>query len=363
MIMFTVIQHWMQKYFSDPEAVLLLFLLIAGLAVIATLGSILAPVFASIVIAYLLDWVIGHLERLQLPRLAAILIVYIAFLGLFFITAFILLPAMWEQLTRLFQDIPIFLQKAQLTLAKLSTKFPDYLPESQLQLFIQNTLQDMRGWGKLVLSYSIASIPSLITCLVYLILVPLLVFFFLKDKILMGNWVINYLPKKRLILSQVSNEVKQQIGNYVRGKVTEMFILSLSMYVVFVIMGLKYSILLSFVVGLSALVPYVGSVVITIPVAAVAYLQWGLEAEFAYLIGFYFVIHALDANILVPLLFSEAVNLHPVAIVMATLVFGGIWGFWGIFFAIPLATVVKAVLYAWPHHEITPLHHHNNAIV
>jgi putative permease len=59
-------------------------------------------------------------------------------------------------------------------------------------------------------------------------------------------------------------------------------------------------------------------------------------------------IQALDGNVLVPLLFSEVVNLHPVAIIIAILVFGGLWGFWGVFFAIPLATLVQAVLKAWP---------------
>ncbi|MCP4994536.1 MAG: AI-2E family transporter, partial [Gammaproteobacteria bacterium] len=59
-------------------------------------------------------------------------------------------------------------------------------------------------------------------------------------------------------------------------------------------------------------------------------------------------IQALDGNVLVPLLFSEVVNLHPVAIILAILVFGGLWGFWGVFFAIPLATMVQAILTAWP---------------
>ena len=62
----------------------------------------------------------------------------------------------------------------------------------------------------------------------------------------------------------------------------------------------------------------------------------------------YAVIQALDGNVLVPLLFSEVVNLHPVAIIVAVLIFGGLWGFWGVFFAIPLATLFKAILRAWP---------------
>ena len=64
---------------------------------------------------------------------------------------------------------------------------------------------------------------------------------------------------------------------------------------------------------------------------------------------------ALDGNVLVPLLFSEAVNMHPVAIIVAVLVFGGLWGIWGVFFAIPLATLVKAILYAWPRPQPNPV--------
>jgi len=59
-------------------------------------------------------------------------------------------------------------------------------------------------------------------------------------------------------------------------------------------------------------------------------------------------VQALDGNILVPLLFSEVVNLHPVAIILSILIFGGLWGFWGVFFAIPLGTLVNALLIAWP---------------
>jgi putative permease len=80
----------------------------------------------------------------------------------------------------------------------------------------------------------------------------------------------------------------------------------------------------------------------------IAWFQWGWSADFAWIIVAYGIIQALDGNLLVPLLFSEVVNLHPVAIIIAVLFFGGIWGFWGVFFAIPLATLVQAVMNAWP---------------
>ena len=119
-------------------------------------------------------------------------------------------------------------------------------------------------------------------------------------------------------------------------------------YVAFAAFGLKYAALLAVAVGVSVIVPYVGAFLVTLPVVLVAYLQWGWSSEFIWVSVAYIVIQVLDGNVLVPLLFSEAVNLHPVAILFAILFFGGIWGLWGVFFAIPLATLIKSVLDAWP---------------
>ncbi len=119
-------------------------------------------------------------------------------------------------------------------------------------------------------------------------------------------------------------------------------------YLTFHAFGLNYAMLLSLLVGLSVIIPYIGAAMATFPVLLVAWFQWGWSPHFTWLTVAYFIIHALDGNVLVPLLFSEVVNLHPVAIIVAILVFGGIWEFWGVFFAIPLATLVHAILTAWP---------------
>ncbi|MFA0674358.1 AI-2E family transporter, partial [Vibrio sp. 10N.222.51.A6] len=123
-------------------------------------------------------------------------------------------------------------------------------------------------------------------------------------------------------------------------------------YVTFAILDLRYSALLAVAVGFSVLIPYIGAAAVTVPVAIVGLFQWGLEPQFYWLLLAYGIIQALDGNVLVPVLFSEAVNLHPVAIIVAVLVFGGLWGFWGVFFAIPLATLVKAVWNALPSHAL-----------
>ena len=149
------------------------------------------------------------------------------------------------------------------------------------------------------------------------------------------------------MVDRVWSEVNDQIGNYVRGKVAEILIVGVATYIAFAIMDLNYALLLSVLVGFSVLIPYIGAAVVTLPVAMIGYFQWGFEAQLWYMLLAHGIIQALDGNILVPILFSEAVNLHPVAIISAVLLFGGIWGFWGVFFAIPLATLVKAVISAW----------------
>lgn len=346
--MIKILRIWFNRYFSDPEAVLLFFLLLFGCGLVMFMGGILAPVLASIVIAYVLEWIVLHLQRLNIPRLPAVLVVFLGFLGLFFASFLVLLPLLWKQVVGLFNDLPTMMMNGRTMLTGLLAKLPNVISEAQIDTFTNELLNEAHNWTKVVLSFSWSSITSLITWVVYLILVPLLVFFFLKDKAALLQWGSNFLPDKRSVLRKVSFEVNEQIGNYIRGKAVEILVVSIATYIVCAYFDLQYSALLSFLVGVSVLIPYVGGIITTIPVVIVAYFQWGFGAHFGYFMLAYTIVQGLDANLLVPLLFSEAVNLHPVAIVVATLFFGGIWGFWGVFFAIPLATLVKALLNAWP---------------
>jgi putative permease len=139
-----------------------------------------------------------------------------------------------------------------------------------------------------------------------------------------------------------------QLSNYVRGKTIEIFIVGIFAAIIFASLGLNYTALLSVLVGLSVLIPYIGAFLVTIPVVIVGLLQFGLNTEFYILVGLYLLLQALDGNLLVPIIFSDAVKLHPVIIILAVFIFGSMFGFWGVFFAIPIATFIKAVWNAWP---------------
>jgi putative permease len=348
--MMEIIRQWFHRYFSDPQAVLLAVLLVVGFTVVLTMGKMLAPVLAAIVIAYLLEGIIHAMECRGAPRFAVVLLVFMAFMTFILFLLFGVVPLLWEQTAELVRELPNYLASGQQQLLALPEHY-SFISEGQIREVIDLLRKEMTTQGQRILSLSLGSIPVLITLLVYLILVPLLVFFFLKDKSRIVHWVTAFLPSERRLANQVWHEMDLQLGNYVRGKFWEIIIVGTATFVVFALMGLKYTLLLAVLVGLSVVVPYIGAAVVTIPVALIAYFQWGWGADFAWLMVAYGIIQALDGNVLVPLLFSEVVNLHPVAIIVAVLVFGGLWGFWGVFFAIPLATLVSAILRAWPRPE------------
>lgn len=342
------LRDWFTNAFSNPQVVLLSLLLILGFAVIYVLGDILTPVLASIVIAYLLEGLVGIAERNNLPRLPAVLVVFAAFLALLLFILLALLPLVMQQSVELIQQFPEMISKGQDALMRLPANYPNFISPEQLQELFAQVRENLINLGQLLLSSSAASVIGALTIIIYLVLVPLMVFFFMKDKESIVRWFTRFLPRERHLVNSVWQDVDSQIGNYVRGKFWEVAILLVVSFVTFSLMGLNYALLIGVLMGLSVIVPYVGATLVTIPVVVVGYFQWGWSEPFVYIMVAYAIIQALDGVLLVPLLFSEVVNLHPIAIVVAILVFGGLWGLWGVFFAIPLATLVQAVLHAWP---------------
>ncbi|MDE2033232.1 MAG: AI-2E family transporter [Pseudomonas sp.] len=355
--MFKVLRDWIQRYFSDEEAVVLAVLLFLAFTAVLTLGGMLAPVLAGMVLAYLMQGLVSILERLRLPGGAAVGLVFALFMGLLLVFIVIVVPLLWHQLITLFNELPGMLAKWQSLLLLLPERYPHLVSDEQVLQAIEVARGEIGKFGQWALTFSLSSLPLLVNIMIYLVLVPILVFFFLKDREMIGRWVRGYLPRERALIPRVAEEMNRQIANYIRGKVIEIFICGGVTYICFVALGLNYAALLALLVGVSVVVPYVGAVVVTVPVMLIALFQWGWSDQFIYLMAVYGIIQVLDGNVLVPLLFSEAVNLHPVAIICAVLLFGGLWGFWGVFFAIPLATLFKAVLDAWPRQEpvVAPL--------
>ncbi len=368
--MFARVNDWFKRSFADPQVAMLALLLLVGVGLVVVFGRMLAPVVAALVIAYLLEGGVQRLQRVGLPRLPSVISVFSAFMVSLFVVLFGLAPMMTRQLAAIVQQLPSYIAEAQAWLATLPERYPQLvasgeglehdellaeelerplalISEEQLSIMVDNLGAELINYGATLVSLS--GVMGIVALLIFLVLIPVLVFFFLKDKAALLAWVSRYLPRDRALATHVWCEVDAQIGNYVRGKVIEILIVWVVTYVTFLLLGMPFAMLLSMLVGVSVIIPYIGAAVVTIPVAVVALIHFGgPTAPFWYVIIAYTLIQVLDGNVLVPILFSEVVSLHPVAIIVAILIFGGIWGFWGVFFAIPLATLVNAVLRAWP---------------
>jgi len=345
--MIEVVKSWFEKHFSDPQAIILVIFLLLGAILVLYWGKILTPVIASVVIAYILEGMVSKIKNFGVPRFVAFLISYTLFVTAVALILFGLVPLVISQVSQLIVDFPRILSKVQALLLTIPEQYPMFA-DQEIEQMLGSFSSELVGVGQTLLSASLSSAVDVFTVLVYLVVVPLLVFFLLKDKVKILLWFRRFIPEDRSLAYSVWKEVDAKMGNYIRGKMVEIFIVGAATFIPLQYMGMNYAATMSLLVGLSVIIPYVGAVAVTIPVAMIAWFQWGGTSDFVYLMIAYLVVQFMDGNILVPLLFSEVVNMHPAAIIIAVLFFGGLWGVWGVFFAIPLATLIQAVINSWP---------------
>ena len=350
--MIEMFKSWYNRRFTDPQAMGLAAILLFGFVSIYFFSDLIAPLLVAIVLAYLLEWPVRLLnEKLKCPRLVAAMLVLGSFISLVFVVVLVLIPNLWAQLANLLSDLPHMFNRFNEWLLSLPERYPELIDTQTVESIFGTVKEKILSLGESALKLSLASIMNLVTLGIYAFLVPLMVFFLLKDKRQLIEGVSRFLPRNRTLASKVWVEMQQQIANYIRGKLVEILVVTAVTYAIFLTFGLNYPLLLAVAVGFSVLVPYIGAVLVTIPVVLVAIFQFGDTHTFWYILIAFVVSQLLDGNLLVPFLFSEVVNLHPLIIIIAVLIFGGLWSFWGVFFAIPLATLVKAVVNAWPSNE------------
>lgn len=348
------VRGWFRRNLANPQIVSLAIVLFVALLSVTFLGASLGPVFAAIVIAYLLEGPVALLQRWHCSRLISSLLVWLSFVAIFMLLVFALIPLLTRQAGQVVQEIPFLIANAREFLQQLPARYPQVFSPSQVDDVIMALSSSVGEFRNALFARSWVVGMGIMYVGIYLVLVPLLVFFFLKDKSHLMQWGRQFLPNELGLVQRVWRDVDRQLANYVRGKFVEIVIVGSASFSVFYLLELNYAALLAALVGFSVLIPYLGALVVTAPIMMVAYAQWGFGSELGWVFFAYGVIQGLDGNVLVPLLFSEAVDLHPVAIITAVLFFGSIWGFWGVFFAIPLATVVNAILVAWPAAHLPP---------
>ena len=342
------INNLFRKIFSNEETLVFGMLLTVAFLILFFLGNILTPFLISIIFAYLLVGMQKRLEDYGFNSTIALILTYSFFLLLGIALMVWLGPLVYQQLQSLILEIPKWVNAFMIFAQNVPEKYPDLVSSDQITAFLQSLSGQITAISQDFLKASITGIQNTVTIAINLILLPILVFFFLFDREPIISGFLNILPRERAMLKKVWIEMDGQLSNYARGKAIEIVIVGSTAAILFMYFGLDYIALLSVFVGFSVLIPFLGAFIVTLPVAAVGLLQFGLSFDFWFLMGAYIVLQILDGYLLVPILFSDAVKLHPVIIMLAVFVFGGMFGFWGVFFAIPIATLIKAIWNSWP---------------
>ena len=339
----SLVRQFLNRFFSNEESIYFALLLIAFSIFIIFFGNVLLPVIVSIVIAFLLNGLMRSFVSMNLSGGLSLTLTFIIFFGVY-LSLFMALPSIGTQINNLLQNLPSIVNSFQTTITEMN----NYFSEEDLDLIFANLSNQLNSLLSSALGQLAGTISLMFNAILYAIMIPIMVFFFLKDKNVLLPIAAVILPKDNRLMKSVFAEMNDQLFNYVTGKFLEMIIIASASYALFAILGLPYAILIAILVGLSVIIPIFGAILVTIPVVLVGLYEWGLTENFYWLLGVYLLIQILDGNVLVPILFSNRNNLHPVIIIISVLFFGGIWGFWGLFFAIPLATFIKAIINSWP---------------
>ncbi|MDC0134406.1 AI-2E family transporter, partial [Porticoccaceae bacterium] len=246
-----VLQKWQEQYFSNEEAVLLLVMLVVSLIVGATLGTVLGPVFTALILSFLLQGLVATLRRRGVSARMAMIITYSLFIVGFFSVLVGLIPLVGRQTSLFIAELPNMVGRIRELLVTLPEKYAEYVSPEQFQIIVARLSEELAKLAEQMVTLSISSFPGIFVVMIYLLLVPLLVFFMLKDKDILIGFLTNLLPKERSVMTAIWSEMDIQFANYVRGKAIEILIVGSVSYIAFLILGLNYAALLALLVGLS----------------------------------------------------------------------------------------------------------------
>ena len=373
--MISLFKNWYLRHFSTPGTIEFALVLLCIFLIVYYFMWLVGPLVVALCIAYCLDGVVRFLTRkCYMSRTVASSVTMLFFIGLSVSILVFVVPKLLQQGSQFYQTLQ------SISAQNISTEkgedfdsivtsnilpFVENLPDPLPSMMTEGEIKELVNKARLALISNVSNIfnnqimPSVVNVmsfLVYLVIVPIFTFLMLSNKSQLQSRFVTYiLPSNQRIIHEFWPQLTKQIEGYMRGKLIHITIVSIVNTVAFMLFGLHYAILLGIGVGLSVVIPYVGAVIITIPILLVSVFQFGFGYTLVWLLVVYIIIQLLDSNVLTPMLFSKAMNLDAFSILASILIFGGLWGFWGVFFSIPLATFIRTIIVNWPSSSPVPL--------
>ncbi|GAE35068.1 AI-2E family transporter [Halalkalibacter akibai] len=338
-------QKWIYRLTLILLSLLVIYMMVQLAPLLSPLGQViralLLPVGIAVILTYLLHPLVEKLHENGLSRGLAVLLIFFLIVFVFAFLLMIGLPAFIEQIQHAFQTIPDQVKQIERETDRIQQQLNN-LP-APLQEQSQEWRVQLEQIGKSVFDQIEAAALFLIKSMFSFIVIPFLVFFFLKDHELIQKVAWYLTPRKaRNELKRYVKDVDHTFGSYIRGQL----LVSLSVFIISTIglwaLGVPYPIVLGFFMGIMDLIPYFGPFIGAIPAVIIAFLQsWQLGVFTIILI---FVIQQIEGNILSPVIVGKTLHLHPALIILALLVGAEVGGFIGMLIAVPILAIGKVTL-------------------
>ncbi len=354
---------------------------------IGFLQPVLLPMAVAGILTYLLDPVVTWLAARRVPRTLGVVIVFASFLLLVAGIALWIIPSIHRQGVSFAESFPEYTQRAQALFTKTTEQVKAWsemplLREDEnagelndvFQGYILTGIQDGTVWlkdkapelligaGNWVLR-GIGGAFGVVGLLISMVLVPIFLFFFLKEgPKIAASWS-NYLPLrasplKSEIVSLLS-EINSYLISFFRGQLLVSMIDGLLIAVALLIMGMDFAVLIGLMVGVLGLIPYAGVIICWIPAVIIAIAQWGDWTHPIIVTAIFLVVNNLDGMVIAPRIVGESVGLHPLTVIVSVLVWSIILGgLLGALLAVPLTATLKVLLkrYFWDKPSTQPVH-------
>lgn len=316
---------------------------VAGLVLLLALwqlGNVILPFIVGGAIAYFMDPVADRLEKAGLSRAAATGTISIVALLVAILIMLSIVPTLVKQLTSLVNDAPEIFRRLQ---AFLLQRFPELQDEtSTMRQTLENIGMVIQSKGGELVNTVIGSAISVISAVVFIVVVPVVAFYLLLDWDHMVKRVDDALPRDHApVIRRLASEIDGVLAAFVRGQISVCIVLGVFYSVALMLAGLDYALVVGAIAGGVTFIPYVGALVGGALAIGLALFQfWGDPVSIAIVAGIFAIGQFLEGNVITPRLVGNSVGLHPVWLLFALSAFGTLFGFVGMLVAVPVAAAI-----------------------
>lgn len=308
------------------------------------LSAIITPLVISFILYYLLSPLVDFFEEKGVKRVITIAGIYLVVIGLLTWLGIWLVPILQQQLNGLIQSIPEFFNTMVNFIRNAVNNIS--LNENQRAAFEEslNSFQNIETMIMDYLSQGFSGVTSIISSVtnafVIMLMVPIILFFFLKDgSMFIRGFMEKIPPGRRSDISAILKAIDTQVGSYIKGQIVVAIANGTLMFIGFTIIGLNYSGVLAVAGGILSFIPYLGPTLTFIPAVIIALTDsfWMVGK----LVIVWAVVQFIEGNLIEPNILGRRLNVHPVTIIFILLIMGELLGLVGMILGVPIYAILK----------------------